>query len=238
MIALLFGVFLALFFVVMLRAGLLEKNRKITKLFIKIAISWCLIFALLWIFNRNLQIQKFFGLFLGIEGLGLSFGYYTISKKHRVQLRVVLIADAIFIVFYNMFVLAQEQLSIVWLKAIFIAEWSLILQTFSVYKVLSRIKNYYKFVEIGDILYIVCNEFPIIYGKNDSGYYVVKIPVVGNIQLSEDVFIRSDDQQIYTIKLDFLDYEIRGDFPILAENVMKDLSYLVVTINEIPIRCW
>lgn len=213
----LFLTLFALFFFIMLRAGRLEKGSKISSILMKLTMIAILVLMLYIVFfNKSLaSVFTAIGIVLGTQGIAIAIGKYGLNKKHTKQVRAVLALDSLFIIFF----------------------FALLIQNFNIWNILLRLRgNYYKFIKIHGISYMVYNEHPILYGQNDSRYKVVKIPVVGDINLGEKCFIRDGDSDTenYVIKIGLETFEIRNDFEIQVEE-SNGINFLVVTINETPI---
>lgn len=238
-IFLLFAVFFVLFFVVMFRAAKLNKNSKVTTILVKIVIYGGLIFALYWLFFHPTPWIRdtCIGILLGLENLALAIGTYGLNKRHIRQLKTVLFANAAFILFYDSFLSSLTvPLPKLWTNVICVVEWGLISQNFGICLVMRRMRdNYYRFLKIHGEKYMVYNEFPILFDYNESNYKVIKVPIVGEIDLGNNWLITNEDgQEKYTIKVGMNTYEIRNDFNIQVEK-NNEINFVVITVNETPI---
>lgn len=236
----LFLTLFALFFFIMLRAGRLEKGSKISSILMKLTMIAILVLMLYIVFfNKSLaSVFTAIDIVLGTQGIAIAIGKYGLNKKHTKQVRAVLALDSLFIIFFDVFLSnLNEPLPGFWINVVIIVQFALIIQNFKIWSILLRLRgNYYKFIKIHGISYMVYNEHPILYGQNDSRYKVVKIPVVGDINLGEKCFIRDGDSDTenYVIKIGLETFEIRNDFEIQVEE-SNGINFLVVTINETPI---
>ena len=94
----------------------------------------------------------------------------------------------------------------------------------------------YGFIYIHDDMYPVYNDLDILFGKDKEYYRTIYIPIVGNIELGDNLFIKSDADNYteYTVQIDYDEYEIRSDKEIRVESI-EGINYIVLTTNQTAI---
>lgn len=236
-IHLFFVVFFVCFIILGFRLAMLDKGSIIVK--ITFRLGWLatigLIVYLIMKDPSMEQVSAAIGILLGIEFSSLIFGKYGLSKGNVRMIRLLLIANIVFIIFYDCYFLNLEEAPpTVWLVIIQIFEMTVILCDFRIIRYLKQL-NYYLFLIIHDKIYPVFNEMDLTSGFDDDNYFHITIPVIGNVDIENNSFITMDsnDDNVYCLTVGSNTYEVRKDRPIIVE-YSGDISFVTITVNQTP----
>lgn len=238
LIHLFFLVFFICFIILGLRLARLDKGSIIVNLTFRI--GWlATIGFVVYLIIKHPPMEQFnviIGLFFGIEFLSLLFGRYGLSKQTVRIIRLLLIANIGFIVFYDCYFLnLEEDLPTVWLIIIQTFQLTIILCDFRMLAYLKQL-NYHLFLIIHEKIYPVFNEMAVTSGFDDDNYFQFTIPLMGNVDIENNSFItmNSDDDNVYCLTVNYNTYEIRKDRPITVKH-SDNITFVTISVNQTPL---
>jgi len=237
LIHLFFLVFFICFIILGFRLAKLDKGSIIVNLTFRI--GWlATIGFVVYLIMKNPPIEQFnviIGVFFGIEFFSLLFGKYSLSKQTVRIIRLLLIANIGFIVFYDCYFLnLKEELPTVWLIIIQTFQFTIILCDFRMIRYLKQL-NHHLFLIIHEKIYPVFNEIDVTSGFDNDNYFQFTVPVIGKVNIENNSFItmNSDDNNVYCLTVDDKTYEIRKDRPITVK-YYDNITLVTITVNQTP----
>jgi hypothetical protein len=237
-IHLFFVVFFVCFIILGFRLAMLDKGSIIVILAFRLGWIATLGF-IVYIILKNPpteQISIGIGLLLGIEFSSLIFGRYGLLKQNVRMIRLLLIANIAFILFYNFyFINLEEAIPTLWLFIIQTFQLTVILCDFKIIGYLKQL-NYHLFLIVHEKIYPVFNEMAVTSGFDDDNYFQFTIPLMGNVDIENNSFITmdNDDDSVYCLTVGSNTYEIRKDRPLIVEH-SGDITLVTITVNQNPL---